>query len=247
MRAKALKALAWLAALAGAVVVFGGAAYLGFSLFVRSGVTQVPDVSGLSREEAEAALVDSGLVVRWSSEGGRYDETVPADRVLSQSPRASALVKRGSSVELLLSLGPQLVEVPDVRGRALAAARVILGAAGLAPGRTANVYSAVGAPGTVVEQWPQPGARVGRTEAVELYLALDNVGEVFVMPDLVYRDVDAVRAFFERRGFRLGSVKFEPYDSVTPGIVLRQFPLPGHPLGRRDVISLVVASRPAEG
>jgi beta-lactam-binding protein with PASTA domain len=66
------------------------------------------------------------------------------------------------------------------------------------------------------------------------------------MPDLVYRDYEQVRRFFEARGFKLGSVKFEPYENVPAGVVLRQFPLPGHPLARRDVISLVVASDSVE-
>lgn len=247
MRSKLLAFVAWLAALTGAALVFGVAAYLGFSLFVRSGVTQVPEVVGTPREEAEAVLGDSGLVVRWAAEQGRYDDAVPAGHVLRQQPRAAGLVKRGSTVELLQSLGPQLVEVPDVRGRALAAAQVILAAAGLSPGRTANVHAVSGAPGTVVEQWPTAGERVGHDDPVDLYLALDNVAEVFVMPDLVYKDYETIQRFFELSDFRLGSVKFEPYDNVAPGIVLRQFPLAGHPLARRDVISLVVSRGAREG
>ena len=62
------------------------------------------------------------------------------------------------------------------------------------------------------------------------------------MPDLVYRSYDRVLNFFESRGFRIGSVKYEPYEGIEPGVVLRQFPLAGHRLARDDVISLVVAS-----
>ena len=62
------------------------------------------------------------------------------------------------------------------------------------------------------------------------------------MPDLVYRDFEATRSFFERRNFRLGSIKFEFYEGISPGVILRQYPLPGHPLRRQDVISLVVAT-----
>jgi hypothetical protein len=41
-------------------------------------------------------------------------------------------------------------------------------------------------------------------------------------------------------------VKYEPYEGIEAGVVLRQYPLAGHPLRRHDVISLVVAA-PAEG
>jgi hypothetical protein len=62
------------------------------------------------------------------------------------------------------------------------------------------------------------------------------------MPDLVYRHYEEVRRFFDLRGLRLGSVRFEPYEGVASGVILRQFPLPGHPLSGRDAVSLVVAS-----
>ena len=52
----------------------------------------------------------------------------------------------------------------------------------------------------------------------------------------------AGRAFLESRGFRLGNVKVEPYEGVPGGIVLRQFPLPGHPLRGHDAVSLVVSA-----
>ena len=58
----------------------------------------------------------------------------------------------------------------------------------------------------------------------------------------VYESYERVRQFFESRGFRVGSVKYEPYEGIEPGVVLRQFPLAGHRLGQQDVISLVVAS-----
>jgi beta-lactam-binding protein with PASTA domain len=73
-------------------------------------------------------------------------------------------------------------------------------------------------------------------------ISLGDRSGVFVMPDLVYQDYNRVRSFFESRGFRLGSVKFEAYEGAGDGTILRQFPLAGHPLSRRDAISLVVAT-----
>lgn len=242
MLSKAVRALLWVAYGVATVVVFATAGYISFSLFVRSGVTTVPELVGHQEAEVEGVLAQSGLRVRRPEEAERYDDQIASGAVLRQSPGAGSLVKRGSAVEIIVSLGPQLVEVPDLRGSALQAAQVTLAAAGLTVGRTEAVYS-LGLPsGTVVEQAPLSGARVGRAQAVDLYLSQEDRAETYVMPDLVYRDLAVVRHFFDRLGFRLGSVKFEPYESVASGIVLRQFPLPGHPLRRRDVISLVVSS-----
>ncbi len=51
-----------------------------------------------------------------------------------------------------------------------------------------------------------------------------------------------MRPYFERLGFKFGNVKFERYEGVSAGVILRQFPLPGHPVSRDDSISLVVAT-----
>lgn len=245
MAGRIARAFGWLAYSGLLVVVFAVVASICFSLFVRSGVTKVPDLSGLDERAVAARLADSGLELRLA-DGAHYDERVPAGETLSQKPKAGSLVKRGSAVEVTISLGQQLVIVPDLSGQALSAAQVTLQAAGLGLGRAANVFADRGAPGTVVDQVPRAGESVARSTRVDLFLSLQDLSELFVMPDLVYRDYEQVRRFFEARGFRLGSVKFEPYESVPAGVVLRQFPLPGHPLARRDVISLVVASDSVE-
>jgi serine/threonine-protein kinase len=242
MSARLLRLLGYVAYAGAVLLIFIATGYLSFNRFVRSGATTVPSVVGLTEQGAIATLADSGLDLRTSADDQRFDETMPAGRILQQDPTAGSVVKQGASVEVIVSLGQQLVEVPDLTGQALQAAQVTLSAAGLALGRTSGVFSATGVPGTVVDQNPGPGDQVGRAQAVELYLCLEGRSETFVMPDLAYRNFDDVRSFFERRGFRLGSVKFESYEGISPGVVLRQYPQPGHPLKRQDVISLVVAT-----
>jgi serine/threonine-protein kinase len=241
MLARFLRRAAWSLYAGLVAVVFVAASYLAFNLFVRSGVTPVPEVRGLALATAQAKLRERALVMDREA-GERYDDEVPAGHVLRQSPAAGSLVKRGGRVEVAVSLGPQVVAVPDLRGAALPAAQVTLAAAGLTVGRAIGVYSPDSQPGTVVDQAPAPGDRAGSAAAVDLFLSSGDPATVFVMPDLVYRDYEQVRRFFERRGFRLGSVKFESYEGIQSGVVLRQFPLAGHPLSRREVISLVVAS-----
>jgi serine/threonine-protein kinase len=247
---RALRALGVLAYVALAVVVFGVAGYLSFSAFVRSGTTPVPDLAGLTRQEAAERLADSGLRIAVEEGSGRFDAEVPAGRVLEQDPGARTLVKRGSEVGVALSLGPQRLAVPDLAGNSAQSAQVALAAAGLALGRVLGVFSPDAVPGTVVHQAPAPGVAVAPATPVQVLVALAGSAPAFVMPDLVYRDYDEVRRFFEARGFHFGNVKFEPYPGVADGVILRQFPLAGHPVARADAVSLVVATAvvpPARG
>lgn len=229
----------------GLLFVFVAAAYTSFSLFVRRGVTAVPEVVGLPLATAEQALADQGLVMVHDEAHDRFSDAMAVGRVLEQKPGAGSLAKRGGSVSVVLSRGRQLVSVPDLRGEVAAAAGIGLAAAGLSLGPTARVVSVRGGVGTVVDQDPPPGAAVDRGSPVRIFVASGSLAGTFVMPDLVNRDYRGVRDFFEGRGFRVGRIKFEPYEGVRDSVVLRQFPLPGHPLHRGDVISLVVAA--AEG
>jgi beta-lactam-binding protein with PASTA domain len=244
MGSKLLRALGLLAYGVLVVAVFVVTAYTAFSFFVRSGVTPVPKVTGLTRDDASNALADRGLVLRRVAKG-RYDDGVPAGRVLRQVPDARTLVKRGSGVDLVMSLGPQRVEVPSLAAKAFPAAQVTLSTTGLAVGKTLIAFAGGGEPGAVVDQDPEAGSMVPPATPIDILLAAATPGQRYVMPDLVYRQYDPVRSFFERQRFRLGNVKFERYEGVAAGVILRQFPLPGHPLTRDDAVSLVVAT--AEG
>jgi eukaryotic-like serine/threonine-protein kinase len=242
MASRFFRGLGFLAYAVVLCLVFGLAAYTSFSLFVRSGVTSVPPLKGLSRIEATNRLADQGLRLRRVEERGRYDDRVPAGHVVRHSPDARTLVKRGSSVTVILSLGPQRVEVPELDGRSLPAAQAALSGSGLGLGSIHLAFAGGVQPGTILEQDPDPGARIAPTTGVDLLLAMPAPGERFIMPDLIYRDYESVRPLFEQRGFHFGSVKFERYEGVAAGVILRQFPLPGHPVTRDNAVSLVVAT-----
>jgi eukaryotic-like serine/threonine-protein kinase len=242
-----LRALGVLAYVGLVLVVFTMSAYVAFNVFVRSGVTRVPDLKGLSEEEARGRLSDQGLEGRHRPEDDRFDGVLEAGRVVTQRPGAGSMVKRGSEVDLLLSRGPNQVPVPETRGQAVQAAQVTLAAAGLQLGETLSIYSEDQPGGLVAFQDPPAGSLVPPSTPVRLYLSIENLSQTYVMPDLIYRSYDDVRGFFEQRGFRLGSVRFEAYEGIPTGIVLRQFPLAGHPLRHEDPIALVVAAAAPEG
>ncbi len=216
-------------------------AYFSFNYFVRSGVTTVPELEGLSPEESAQAAAVSGLRLEWTAEAQHHESIAPG-HVVRQRPRPGSLVKRGAVIRAVPSLGQEVIAVPDVTDRALQAAQVTLAAKGLSVGAVANVYSDGGPPGTVVDQNPPPGARAARGQKVDLFLSLEERSAVFVMPDLIYRDYDEVRQYFARRNVRLGGVKFEDYEGIAHGVILRQYPQPGHALRESDVVSLVVTA-----
>lgn len=241
------KRLGKLAALGGFLLVLAGisglCAYLAFGFSVRRGGVPAPDVLGMTLEESGALVETAGLRLRHRENEDRFDEATPVGRILQQDPSPGSSMKRGGVVSVVLSRGQQLVTAPDLRGKAMQAVQTELAAAGLLPGRTTRVYWPEGEPNTVVAQEPAAGTEISRGAEVEMLVAIGDPSAVYVMPDLVYRRAAEVRERFERAGFRFGSVKYEPYEGVEEGTVLRHTPLPGHPLRRHDAITMVVATR----
>ena len=90
----------------------------------------VPNVVGMTEDEARVAIVDAGFEV------GRVDrepsETVPADTVIEQDPNRDTFQDPGTSVSFVLSVGKPEVEVPFVVGSLRKEARAQLVAANLA-------------------------------------------------------------------------------------------------------------------
>lgn len=75
----------------------------------------VPDVRGLSQDEAVEALRDAGLKAEIAPETVN-DKKVPRGAVVSQSPSGGTLT-RGATVTLTVSKGPKLVKVPSYIGK----------------------------------------------------------------------------------------------------------------------------------
>ena len=86
----------------------------------------IPDLTGKPADRAEATLEKSGFEVKTTEVNS---DTVPKDRVVSQSPD-SGTGRKGDVISLVVSKGPELVTVPHVVRSGLAAATKTLEAAG---------------------------------------------------------------------------------------------------------------------
>jgi serine/threonine-protein kinase len=133
-------------------------------LYVSAGVEQVkvPSVIGQAQAQAKATLEAVGLVVSVTEE---YSETVAKGTVISQDPDPNVVYEAGSTVTIVVSKGPEVIIVPEVRDKTEADARAILTAAGLVP---KVVYVDAPEDGFVINQFPIAGASAKRGDQIEL-------------------------------------------------------------------------------
>ena len=123
------------------------------NLVVSSGKPAVPvptlagTASGQSFAAAQSALQAVGLT---AVESDQFSDTVQKGQVIGTNPAAGADATVGSQVTVLISKGPDLVAVPDVRGQSVAQASQILAQAGF------NVTGVTGNPNKPVSGTSPP-------------------------------------------------------------------------------------------
>jgi len=240
------KARASLAALLGTLVIGGIAFATGLVIFdevvmprfVRQGgESAVPDLSNLNREQAETELARTGLKLSVTSE--RFDPAIPRGFVIAQDPEAGRYVKPGRHVGVVMSLGEEYANIPELFGESLRGARLLLDRAGLRTGTLGRVYTSEVGPGLIVASEPPTGAVVPRGQVVNLLLCVGGEQDAYVMPDLVGRDATSARRELEALGFRV--------ETTGPGSnfarIAAQLPLVGARVTRGQTITLQVAGR----
>ncbi|WP_435743923.1 Stk1 family PASTA domain-containing Ser/Thr kinase [Nocardioides sp. SYSU DS0663] len=124
---------------------------------------EVRDWTGKDADRAQARMERQGLVVEVVDE--QYSDTVDAGGVISQTPASGQLFK-GDRVALVVSLGPELVAVPNVRASGVEAATLELEALGfVVETRKAGGHLGLG---YVFSTDPEPGELVPRGSTITL-------------------------------------------------------------------------------
>jgi len=213
-------------------------AILGIRLAVRGTEVGVPPLTGKSVEEAKKALAGQGLAVEVTGE--RYDPSTLVGKVLSQLPAPGGRIKSGGSVQVVVSLGPRRVPIPDLRGASVRSARLMVTQAGYELGNVSVMTADSADREEVVTQYPSPTSKETGSPKIDI-LVTTPPKHLYVMPDVTGQNITGVLAFFEKHGLKVKPPEYRSYQNVEKGAVVKQYPEPGYPLSDRDAISLEVA------
>ena len=186
---------------------------------VSRGVEQVtvPDLSGLSAQEARRRLGSARLVYR---EAAVYSESVDEGRVVSQSVAADTAVNHDSAVTVTISKGRQPIRAPNVVGKSEADANNAIRKAGLTVSRQEE-HSDTVAQGVVISQDPSKGT-VHRGDSVTVVVSQGP--ELVDVPNVVDMRREEATTTLQNAGFQVQA------DNVFGGyfgIVRSQSPAAG--------------------
>ena len=168
-----------------------------------------------------------------------YSETVPKGQIGSASPSAGESIKRGSTVVLKLSLGPERYTVPSVIKLTLSDAVSALRVAHLHPDTPDQVYSDTVPSGSVVSIDPPAGSVVKPNTPV--VIKQSQGPQPVNAPKLTGLTGDAAKTALQKLGLKVTVVQAFS-TTVDPGNAISIKPASG--LHRTQPVTLTVSKGP---
>jgi serine/threonine-protein kinase len=199
-------------------------------------MVSVPDLKGMTKAQAEAALQASKL----KGEPTAEPNDAPAGQVFAQDPAAKAQVKESSTVKYSVSTGPASVEVPPVAGMTSDDAKQAIADAGLEVSKVVLVDDPSQAKGRVIETVPPAREKVAKGTGIELRVAS---GKVLVPDDLVGLDWAVVAQRLD--ALKIRAIKDE-VDSAKPSGQVLAVESAGKPVSVNSEITVKVARTPVQ-
>ncbi len=224
------------------VILALAAAGIYFLAFAQQGANiSVPNVVGMTQQQAETAIQNQGLKVNVSSQD--YSDTVPSGSVISQDPAAGSMLKRDGTVNIVVSKGSSKVAVPSgLAGQTASFVEAKLREAGLNPQRQPDVYSDSVDAGNVISVDPASGTQVDQGSTVKYTVSKGpEPPKMVTAPDVTGISQSDAAAKLNQAGLELGNVTQQYSDSVASGDVISQNPGGGQSVKQGSSVDLVVS------
>ncbi len=223
--------------------VLAAAVFLGFLLF-RPGTDKItiPDVAGMSVEEAQAALEEKGF-----ENIEVADETTPSSEVeegkaVGTDPPSGESVEPETTITILVSGGPEMIEMPDLVGMSQSDALGEINRAGLKRGEITHQESDE-PQGTVLSTDPAAGTEVEPGTKVNLVVA--KASSKVQVPSLAGMNQDQATDRLAELGLTL-QAQTQETDQATPGTAISQSPAAGTEVERGSTVTVTFAKAPTQ-
>ncbi len=198
----------------------------------------VPNVVGIERDLAIAQIEDAELEAAVEEQASTE---VEQGIVIEQQPPAGSRIAKGDTVTIVVSTGPNEVEVPALAGRTYEEAVDTLEELGLDPERV-DVFSQRPV-GVVASLDPKAGTLVDEGSVVTVRVSKGS--QLIPVPDVLDQSEESAREELETAGFQVNVVE-APSSSTPAGLVSAQSPDPGVEAARGSTVQITISTGPEQ-
>ncbi len=183
---------------------------------------KVPDLKGLSYNEAKTLLSEMGLQI---SKGDEVDsDSISEGLIASQYPAAKTKVDKGDIITVNISRGKKDAVIPKLVGTKFTSENdisEILSKYGYKLGKVSYEES-YETPGTIIKQSPDAGTTAEKKTTVDIVIS--KAKSKATVPNLTGMTYDQAESALQSLGFSLGRVTEEENNGFTAGTVFKQYP-----------------------
>ena len=141
----------------------------------------VPNFIGMDYTQVQNNREYTSMYLFYVTE--EYSDTAPAGQIIQQKPSADTVLKAGETIQLVVSKGPQMAEMPNIIGFTQDGAVKELEARGLVASCFMVVNDGSYASGCVVRTSEEPGTKVEVGTVITVYIAADPSVQITVTPE----------------------------------------------------------------
>ena len=141
----------------------------------------VPNFIGMDYTQVQNNREYTSMYLFYVTE--EYSDTAPAGQIIQQEPSADTVLKAGETIQLVVSKGPQMAEMPNIIGFTQDGAVKELEARGLVASCFMVVNDGSYASGCVVRTSEEPGTKVEVGTVITVYIAADPSLQITVTPE----------------------------------------------------------------
>jgi serine/threonine-protein kinase len=210
--------------------------------YVQKGkTTKVPDVIGLSLEEAKKKLREAGLEPKEAEY--KTDKRYEIGIVTLQNPLAESEVKYGRGVYLTISGGEELVDVPNLKGISIREATFNLERNGLKLGMISYETSEEMFANTIIRQGIPPNTKVKSGNHIEVTVSQGRATDMHPVPDVTLKTLAEVEKLLMDGGFQVGKITYQTNLDLLPNTILEQYPHSGELVRLGRPIDLIITQK----
>ena len=162
---------------------------------------KVPEIVGMTLEQAKVALEREGLVL---VEAGTEKSDKAKGTVLEADPKEGTVVEKGSNVRVMVSSGADKVTMPDFKESELATVKTFLTKNGVTF-TTSEDYSDTVPEGDVIKTDPGVGTEVTKDTKVTIYVSLGKKTKTVQVKNYRGLDYEDAKAKLEKDGLEVKS------------------------------------------
>ena len=205
----------------------------------------VPNLLGLTQDEAQAQLDADGHGFQIGNVSEQYSSSVEEGKIIEQTPGAGRTATEGSRIDIVVSKGEEpaaSVTVPDLTNCTPSEAQDLLNKYGLKGQAGDSVYNADVEVGHVAEQEPAAGSSAKAGDTITYHLS--QGAEQVSVPNVVGDSQSSATSTLQNAGFEV-SVTQSSSSSVEKGNVISTNPSAGTSADKGSTVTITVSTGPS--